>query len=397
MLLLSLKIAVINNMKNVDVILNQWATIIQISILLVLVFVFYALWKNFPRRIVFTWMMAWLVNLIALVFIYLVLLGQNTFSNNVIKILYLCYAFFKITFAILLINGFLRYLMKHVIFSKKTILNGLFISIFIGLILMLSSLNTLHIQILVYLIVGIIFASISFYSLYKIESRSSLILKIVFLLEGLVFLHHAWVLIPTIWGEPIPSYMTHISFLDSISELIVGIVCLFAITNHVIDEITRSNLALEKAQFELRALVDVDPLTGLWNRRKLKSYVQKYHNEVTLIYIDVNDFKSINDTLGHHMGDLCLQKIASTLKQLSEKETGLFRLGGDEFLAVIPNKLQLNIDKFTNQLKHLLSQKSDTIPVIFIAIGIEVMNINSNFKEAIKQADMRMYQAKNMN
>lgn len=187
--------------------------------------------------------------------------------------------------------------------------------------------------------------------------------------------------------------MTHISFLDSIMELIVGITCLFGVIYQVVENYQFSNKEMELAQQSLRQLVDKDPLTGLWNRRKLEQYIQEHDKNCTLIYLDVNNFKSINDTWGHSIGDLCLQKIAESMNNYLCKETGKFRLGGDEFLAVIPEQSELTVDSFIQKLNNKLKTQNGT-PSFSVAIGIKKMTDELNFSLALEQADTNMYQSK---
>ena len=383
-----------NTPQTVDVILNHWATLIQISILSVLVIVFIALWKNFPRRVVFSWMTAWCINLGALSFIYLVLINTDKASSFGLKAIYLGYGICKIWFAILLTHGMSRYLNQQELLSPKMMKIILTVTVLVYLSALLSPMNTLHIQIIVYSLVGIIFSFGAIYFLIRKNSYKGLTLQLVILAEGCLFLHHAWVLYPTIWGGEVPRYMTRISFFDSISELIVGLTCLFAIAYRLVEEFRQSTQSMEAAQQELRQLVDNDALTGLWNRRRLKSFVKDKNNHVSLIFIDINNFKTINDTWGHSIGDLCLIRVATAMRQVVDNFAGIFRLGGDEFLAVIPNNTETNPQIFVKQLRWELSKSNRKTPPITFSYGIETMTGEDLFEEALDRADQQMYLAK---
>ena len=376
-----------------EMLLNRWAIVVQISIVLVLVLVFIALWKNFARKVVLSWMLAWIFNLSGLLSIYVVLLGSEYFSNPSFRAIYLFYAFCKIWFAILLVYGLSRYLNKNVLLTNKPIKFIIFTVLFIVTVFFLK-INTLNIQIMVYTIIGTIFASAGLYHLFIQNKHKRIILPFMFCVEGSVFLHHAWVLYPTIFGAEVPSYMSHISFLDSIIELFLGVSCLFAIVYRVIEDYQHSNSEMESAQQSLRQLVDNDPLTGLWNRRKLDVFIQEKIVQGTLIYIDVDNFKNINDTWGHAIGDECLIRIAKCLRQVLNKQTGLFRLGGDEFLAVIPEIDEVQLSHSIAQLKSELSIASKTAPAISVSIGVQVLDSKTDFKQALKIADQNMYIAK---
>lgn len=383
-----------NIIPSLNVILNKWAISVQISIVLVMVLVFIALWKNFARKVVLSWMLAWIFNLVGLLAIYAVLMGSDYFSNQSFRAIYLIYALCKIWFAILLVHGMNRYLNRNVVLTKKSLQLAI-ISIVFVLTIFFLKINTLQIQIIVYTIVGVIFAAAGIYHLIVSNKHKRLVLPLMFCIEGSVFLHHAWALYPTLFGAAVPSYMSHISFLDSISELFLGITCLFAIVYRVIEDYQHSNNEMELAQQSLRQLVDNDPLTGLWNRRKLEDFINQQNNKGTLIYIDVDDFKTINDTWGHSAGDACLQRIATCLRQVLTSQSGLFRLGGDEFLAVIPDIDDHQLSLSLAQLKSELSLASKTTPSISISVGIQVLNKKIDFNQALKLADENMYKAKN--
>lgn len=382
-----------NLIQSLDIILNKWSIVVQISIVLVLVLVFIALWKNFARRVVLSWMLAWVFNLIGLLAIYLVLISSDYFSNQSFRAIYLIYALCKIWFAILLVHGLSRYLNQNLLLANNS-LKLVIISVLFVLAIFFLKVNTLKIQIIVYIIIGLIFATAGIYHLIIYKKHNKIVLPLMFCLEACVFLQHAWALFPTMSGAEIPSYMSHISFLDSISELLLGITCLFAIVYRVIEEYQHSNNEMELAQQSLRQLVDNDPLTGLWNRRKLDDFIQERIKNGTIMYIDVDDFKNINDTWGHAVGDACLQRIATCLRQVLTSQSGLFRLGGDEFLAVIPaiddDQLTLSI----TQLKSELALASKTTPAISISVGVQVLNDKTNFNQALKIADENMYKAK---
>jgi len=382
-----------NVLVSLDVILNKWAIVIQISIVLVLVLVFVALWKNFARKVVLLWMWAWIFNLSGLLAIYVVLLGSEYFSNPSFRAIYLLYAFCKIWFAILLVYGLSRYLNKSILLTNKSIYLIIFTVIFMAVVFFLK-INTLNIQIMVYTIIGTIFVSAGLYHLFVKNKHKRIILPLMFCVEGSVFLHHSWALYPTIFGAEVPSFMSHISFLDSIVELFLGIACLFAIVYRVIEEFQHSNYEMELAQQSLRKIVDNDPLTGLWNRRRLEAFIQEKINNGTLIYIDVDKFKDINDTWGHAIGDACLIRIASCLRQVFTSQTGLFRLGGDEFLAVVPEVDERQLALAISQLKSELTIASKKTPAISISVGIQELDHKTDFNQSLKLADENMYKAK---
>ena len=97
---------------------------------------------------------------------------------------------------------------------------------------------------------------------------------------------------------------------------------------------------------QIHQLAFYDPLTGLPNRRLLQERLQqalarhqRSHQEGALLFIDLDNFKNLNDTLGHAMGDQFLQQVAQRLRGQVRQEDTLARLGGDEFVLMIEGLL----------------------------------------------------------
>ncbi len=378
----------------INIILNKWAVIIQISIILVIAITFVALWKKFPRKIAHIWMKAWLLNLLGLCAIFTVLMLADKKAIYTSKTIYLIYAYCKIWYALFLVKGLNHFRLNESSLNFKKTTLWTYLGLIVFCLLLLLPFSTLHIQLFVYIFVGITFVTEGLRHLRNYQNNYIRFLQLALLFEGLTFLQHAFVLYPTLWGGSYPSYMTHVSFFDSIVELIIGIACLLAIVYEIIEEVQYSNSEMEKAQDSLRELVDIDPLTGLWNRRKLPVYLDEIMHDGTLIYIDINDFKIINDTLGHNIGDLCLKRLANCMKLLLNKQAGIFRLGGDEFLVVLPKKCTIEANNFVSQLQENLAYDSKKTPAFTMAIGSAKINSETSYNKALEHADNLMYKAK---
>ena len=379
----------------VDVALNKWALGIQVAILSILTTVFLALWLNSLHRVLFAWLLAWTANLCALLAVFGVIVGTGEFSNFALLFLYVLYAWFKLWFAILLIFGLSLHFYKQNIFTRSSLRFLIAATVLGAAALLVIQVDMLLIQILVYTLVGLVLLFGSIYFIFRTKRSESKVLQVVLCCQSIIFLHHAWVLLPTLlWGEPVPRYMTRISFFDSIAELLVGATCLFVIANRVISILKERNSQMEEAQRALRELVDVDPLTGLWNRRRIETYLQDDNDNGYLIYIDVDRFKQINDGWGHAMGDVCLQRIAEGLRNHFPDEAGVFRLGGDEFLVIVPSQDEVSVQKMVVELKKDLMHNDKTMPTIGVSVGIQKMSKDLPFEHALKQADTAMYSAK---
>lgn len=178
----------------------------------------------------------------------------------------------------------------------------------------------------------------------------------------------------------------------------------------MIEDKTKEHKALEELQY----MVEHDYLTGLLNRRGFKNYIENLvKNEMhetffsILFYIDLNHFKSVNDSMGHAVGDDLLLAVSKRLMNLLDNECIIGRIGGDEFIIIAPSvsedreiaknvahafskKIQdLFLEPFKIQEMYLHLQSS--MGIILIEPGI------TDTVDIIRHADLSMYQAKTTN
>lgn len=144
---------------------------------------------------------------------------------------------------------------------------------------------------------------------------------------------------------------------------------------------------------QLEKLAEIDALTGIGNRRSLDNYLEKLIQQkktFTFVLLDVDNFKFINDSFGHHEGDQCLIDIAETLKKVFKDN--IFRYGGDEF-AVISFKNDTDTAKNISLINRLLKEmKSDY--TLQICAGIYYnKDCNEEFR-IFELADSALYAAK---
>ena len=167
----------------------------------------------------------------------------------------------------------------------------------------------------------------------------------------------------------------------------------------------------KRAEDEIRQLAFYDPLTGLPNRRLLLDRLQRalassarHQNEGALLYIDLDNFKTLNDTLGHDIGDLLLQQVALRLLACVRESDTVARLGGDEFVVMLEDLSENSQEAATqaeavgnkiiaslNASYQLANYEHHSTP----SIGITLFSDNQEtVDELLKRADLSMYQAK---
>ncbi|WBW96210.1 diguanylate cyclase domain-containing protein [Oceanirhabdus sp. W0125-5] len=151
-----------------------------------------------------------------------------------------------------------------------------------------------------------------------------------------------------------------------------------------------------------------DQLTGLYNRHALEYYYQSVlkkaeaNNKLIGIFlIDINDFKKINDNYGHKVGDLVLIEFSKRLKAIGIKEKRLFRLGGDEFLILVPGIKDLkdmeNVDRIIREESTFRFNYENIDMEVFLSIGLAAYPIDGDTLERVMNiADTRMYEEKRL-
>lgn len=200
-------------------------------------------------------------------------------------------------------------------------------------------------------------------------------------------------------GKDYPKWLSISSLRDD-----AGAVSHFICAHHDITE-------QKAAEEEIRNLAFHDHLTGLPNRRLLGDRImqamassERSKKCAALLFIDLDKFKTLNDTLGHDIGDLLLQQVAKRLESCVREGDTVARLGGDEFVVLLVdlNTNQLSAATQTenvgetirvalNQPYQLANHKYQSTP----SIGITVFSDhNGSLDELLKRADLAMYQAK---
>jgi diguanylate cyclase (GGDEF)-like protein len=167
---------------------------------------------------------------------------------------------------------------------------------------------------------------------------------------------------------------------------------------------------LEKKTRLLELLSNRDELTGLANRRFLNDHLNRLVTQtensafpISILYVDIDNFKRYNDTYGHSAGDVCLQKVSTVFKQYANRRFDLAsRCGGEEFVMVLPftgTKEALGVAERIKTAVQALNISHETSPVsdrVTISTGISTITKTNRVtpSEALNQADQALYRAK---
>lgn len=162
----------------------------------------------------------------------------------------------------------------------------------------------------------------------------------------------------------------------------------------------------KKAELELNHLASHDTLTNLYNRhyfdtelKRLADTAQKSGYLHALLYLDLDHFKVINDTQGHHQGDIILKEVAETISKVKRESDVFCRVGGDEFALLLPRTNKVDAQGIAQSICDLLQQGhykfDERIYKISCSIGVAEINGEEERPETyLQQADIALYVAK---
>ncbi len=160
---------------------------------------------------------------------------------------------------------------------------------------------------------------------------------------------------------------------------------------------------LYQKRIEQQAYTDF--LTGLFNRmcceKDLARYVDEARNEGktgALMYLDLDDFKHINDSLGHQYGDILLQDISKAISRIEGITGSCYRMGGDEFVIIVPPDSYYRMDKIIEEIKDAFATPwylKDSDYYCTMSMGmVRFPEHGDNVAELIRKSDVAMYEAK---
>ncbi|CAH1577755.1 Sensor domain-containing diguanylate cyclase [Vibrio rotiferianus] len=154
---------------------------------------------------------------------------------------------------------------------------------------------------------------------------------------------------------------------------------------------------------KLTWLAMYDPLTNLFNRRALiehvhQEFISKNDSDVSmsLVLIDLDHFKAINDTYGHDVGDLVLTHIAAFLTSNLRKQDIIARWGGEEFVVMLKDTSIVQGKEIANKLREqIMLEDFSPVKALSFSAGVATFNVGESFDELIARADKALYLAKN--
>jgi len=173
----------------------------------------------------------------------------------------------------------------------------------------------------------------------------------------------------------------------------------YSVHQHTIIKRLRDQLAEKQDHSHvLRTLAMIDPLTGLCNRRageqRLEAEVSRASrggHPLSVLLLDLNKFKYINDTHGHPAGDLVLREFATVLQSAIRGSDLAVRMGGDEFLLILPNCRPEQLQHVLGRLKPITVDWQGTGIVVAFSVGWKEYEAGQGPEDLLSAADAALY------
>ena len=159
----------------------------------------------------------------------------------------------------------------------------------------------------------------------------------------------------------------------------------------------------KKVRKKLEILSSIDSLTNTKNRNKYNESLKfelelnkKYKTNTAYIILDIDNFKKINDTFGHDVGDMVLKELVIIVEETIRKGDILFRIGGEEFAILVKEIDKENLEKFASKIRKKVEDFDSKIGYKFtISIGATMFEVNDTKDTIFKRADEALYKSKN--
>lgn len=205
-----------------------------------------------------------------------------------------------------------------------------------------------------------------------------------------VYLHHKK-------GHRVKVFVKTIPLLDDNKE-IIGAIEIFNMSNG------ESNIDSEEIK-NLKELAYKDQLTKLFNRKYLEQYLdlkykefKNFNKKFSLIFLDIDHFKEINDTYGHDIGDEVLKMVSKSLSESIREDDLVIRWGGEEFVILCGSMSRNDLKKLSNTIRVLVKNSyflyKDKKNNVTISLGATIIKKEDTKKSLIKRTDKLMYKSK---
>jgi diguanylate cyclase (GGDEF)-like protein len=242
-------------------------------------------------------------------------------------------------------------------------------------------------------------------ALRRKDSPGLRVITVALVLLAIDFLHY----VPVFgarkgaWGITVPaSYLQYTSIFDLILEILLGFGTMMVLMEGVRREVEAANQKLTDAHDQLELIAQMDPLTEALNRHAFHSLLNRNESGAesdtsgSVVVIDIDNLKPINDSMGHSIGDKAIRAVARATRSLIRADDMLFRWGGDEFLVLMFKLPDAEASRRMQSLNDILKDsaaKWTAAPVtVSVTFGVAGFDSMTQIGLAIEQADKAMYE-----
>lgn len=374
----------------------SWGTYIQtISVLLLAVF-FAVLARQVRSATVQTWAAAWAANLLGLAVasLFWLALGRNA---AITWLSFSAYVFFKSAFVLLFVHGTLALIGGAERPGRRfwIVLAGA-----AGLVAgPLALYGMFFAAALQNLIILLGFGALAAHMTTR-HLRGSRWLALGLGLRGLLAAGELFGNLAQEFGWAVrntphfDTFMGISSSLDSAAEFLIALASLLLLYEFLQRELRAGNVMLQRTRARLQELLRRDPLTGLLNRHALMGDAEEALalGNATLLFLDIDHFKHINDAFGHQVGDASLVRVAAALKRNFRDGERLVRYAGDEFIVIARGMSAARMRARVEVVRAELAATADEAgPGLAFSVGIAEQAPGQDLDALIRAADQAMY------
>jgi diguanylate cyclase (GGDEF)-like protein len=193
--------------------------------------------------------------------------------------------------------------------------------------------------------------------------------------------------------------------MPKVLNVISGVLVLLILLMRWLPEAIGERRAADEHNAQLSRMATVDAMTGLFNRGHFLIQAEseferagRYHRPLSLLMLDIDHFKSINDRFGHDVGDRVIVEIASILRYMAREADLAARLGGEEFVMMLPETCIQDAASLGERLRAAIAatpiQATGGLLSLTVSIGVGGSDGSATVCEMLKQADLALYRAK---
>jgi len=172
-------------------------------------------------------------------------------------------------------------------------------------------------------------------------------------------------------------------------------------------ELKKKNMLIEEQAGKLQLIASRDSLTGLSNRRDFiekaqqeERHFKRTRREFSLVLLDIDHFKQVNDTYGHECGDAVLVKTAREIEGALREQDIVARWGGEEFICLLPETGLDGAGHVAGKVRLAIAgrhcQYGDSLVTVTATLGISLYDVTSSLEESIRRADAALYKGKSL-